>query len=70
MLDIDTLRAIKDADGEFQVSIWPKRTKSGLKVLRIHIEPPYEGGAEDADLDDDDFDGPAGDSSGDDDIPF
>ena len=50
----------KDIDGDdIQVSVWPTTAKSGVKYLRIRIEPPYE--AEDVE-DDDEPD--------DDDIPF
>lgn len=73
VLDVDTLKAIHAAGGEFQIAIWPRRTRNGSKTLRIHIEPPYQG-SEDADLDDDEFDGPAAeaddDDGTDDDLPF
>lgn len=25
-----------------QVSVWLKRSKNGVRYLRIHVEPPYE----------------------------
>lgn len=56
VLDDELLKAIHDAGGEFQISVWPKRARTGTKYLRIHIEPPYEGG-ENAELDEDEFDG-------------
>lgn len=73
MLDRETAKAIIEAGGEFQISVWPRRARTGTKYLRFHIEPPYAGGSDDADLDDDDFDGPAGDdqeADDDDDMPF
>lgn len=73
VVDLETLRAIAEAaDGnalcEFQISVWPRRARTGTKYLRFHVEPPYQGGSEAADLDDEDFDGNAEDS--DDDLPF
>lgn len=71
MLDRETAKAIIEAGGEFQISVWPRRARTGTKYLRFHIEPPYQGGSEDADLDDDDFDGPADSADDDDgDMPF
>lgn len=75
MLDPETLRAIFDAGGEFQISVWPRRARTGTKYLRFHIEPPYQGGSESDELDDDEFAGndaePEAEAEApDDDMPF
>lgn len=71
VLDSDTLKAIHEAGGEFQISVWTRRARTGTKYLRVHIEAPYQGGSEDAELDEDEFTGPVG-STGpeEDDMPF
>lgn len=57
VIDIETLREIANANGEIQIAIWPRRAKTGTKMLRFHIEPPYAGGTESDELDDDEFAG-------------
>jgi hypothetical protein len=39
-----------DPDGnELDVAVWVRRGKSGAQYLRIHLQPPYEGGGDDDD---------------------
>lgn len=54
MLDKATCVAIYEAGGEFQISVWPRRSRNGAMYLRVHIEPPYQG-SEDADLSAEEF---------------
>lgn len=71
VLDLDTLRAIAQADGDFQIAVWLRRSKSGKRYLRFHIEPPYEGSEpEDADDFFGDDDAPEVEAEADDDMPF
>lgn len=57
MLDKETLIAIYEAGGEFQISVWPRRARNGGKYLRVHIEKPYQG-SEAGELDESEFAGP------------
>jgi hypothetical protein len=46
-----------DPDGnELDVAVWVRRGKNGAQYLRIHLQPPYEGGGDDGDDDELDVD--------------
>jgi hypothetical protein len=73
VLSQETIEAIIESHGSFQIAIWtkdrdgePLRNRNGSRRMRIHIEPPYED--PDDDQEDDDEPDYAGDP--DDDIPF
>jgi hypothetical protein len=66
LLDRETAKAILEAGGEFQLAVWVRRAKTGTRYLRIHIEPPYDGGVDE----DDDLDDLAPKPDEDDDLPF
>lgn len=73
VLSAETIDAIIEAHGSFQIAIWtkdrdgePLRNRNGSRRMRIHIEPPYE----DPDDDDQEDDEPDNAGDPDDDIPF
>jgi hypothetical protein len=83
ILDDEIVDAIMEAGGEFQIAIWTHdsdgrvlRNRNGSRRIRVHIEPPYEGGEadelEDDEDDDEDLepDGELEDDDEDDNIPF
>lgn len=53
VLSTETLKAIHEAGGEFQIAVWTRRANTGTRYLRVHIEPPYDGGDDQADEDED-----------------